>query len=777
MNEDIDTDFSRTAREHAISAVKKKYGEKSIAGIMTKGKLLEKNALIYSLKLYGLEKKGDIKGYYDIGYQLKDKFEEFSQSEGWKNLAEGESKMTEEFAGNEDAIEIYHNAMLLEGHVISYGQHAAGVIAIQNDEIENYIPLMLTKNDDGEDTFVVQADMVQCEANLGFIKFDFLGLKNLNVIKRAKELILKYHNIDIDPYALPFEPEVFELLAAADTDFIFQLESPGMKGMLKQLKPTCFNDIVLAVSVYRPGPMDFIPDIIKAKNEGIESEFVIKFPMLKECLAESYGYPVYQEQVMKIMTICAGFSAGKADEVRRYMSKKKEEKLAHVRPEFVSGCKEKHGISEEDANWLFDQLMPFAKYGFNKSHAAAYSFVSYITAWCKFHYLKEYLCAAMTEQGDKTSQLVMNCRNANIKIYLPSINKSDKMFDLYEDGIIIGLENIKGLNQAAEAIVKERNENGPYSSIVDFATRCFGLIDSRNLAQCILSGACDEFTQNRKESLDFISKYMDIYKIVVEKEKKLSVLKEQEFEDAASEKRRATSVAKLDTELSNLKAQLSEIVDVSDRTELAIEERLSLESNYLGMWVSGNPLEAYDLSNNQYRLISEAKDCLLNNKSENEEQCDVSVLVPGVISNFKKIVTKKGADMCFFDLTDRFGDIISCIVFSKTYDSNKDLLKDGNVIVVNAKPSYDIKDEETINLTVNGVRYLSKHQKQIVIEVADLCQYAEEIEKTLLLHKSCDGYKTYVHNLQMKELRQLAFRLDEAVIAELQKVGVTAIIH
>lgn len=773
MNEDIDTDFSRTARAHAISAVKKKYGEKSIAGIMTKGKLLEKNALIYALKLYGLEKKGDIKGYYDIGYQLKDKFEELSQAEEWKSLSDGEAKMMEEFADNFDAMEIYHNAMLLEGHVISYGQHAAGVIAIQNDEIENYIPLMLTKNDDGEDTFVVQADMVQCEANLGFIKFDFLGLKNLNVIKRAKELVLKYHNIDIDPYKLPFESEVFEhIMAAADTDFVFQLESAGMKGMLKQLHPTCFDDIVLAVSVYRPGPMDFIPDIVKAKNEEVESEFVKKFPILKECLAESYGYPVYQEQVMKIMTICAGFSAGKADEVRRYMSKKKEEKLAHVRPEFVDGCKEKNGIAEEDSNWLFDQLMPFAKYGFNKSHAAAYSVVSYITAWFKYHYKKEYLCAAMTEQGDKTAQLVMNCREANIKVYLPSVNRSDKMFDLYDgDGIIVGLENIKGLNQAAEVIVDERNANGPYQSIIDFATRCIGKIDSRNIAQCILSGACDEFTQNRKATLSFITKYTDVYKVIVEKEEKAKLLRAQEFDTEAAEKKRATSLAKVEKDLLGLKDQISQIVD-SSKEEFAIEERLALESEYLGMWVSGNPLEAYDLSNSYYSLISDARD----NISDNGEE-QPSFLIPGVISNFKKIVTKKGSDMCFFDLTDRFGDIIPCIVFAKAYDENKDLLKDGAVVALRAKPSYDIKDEEQIDLIVDGARYLSKHQKQIVIESSDLCQYVDQIEEILIRHKSADGYKTYVHNLQMKELRQLQFRVGEKAIEELRNNGVAAIIN
>lgn len=280
---------------------------------MTKGKLGVLSSLTYAPKLLGMERGYGTKAYEQLGKDIR----KLVSDE--KHLADLDEKFEAEFGDNEDAKLIFKYAKMIEGKITSYGQHAAGLISIMDGDIEDYIPLMMAADTDGNEKMVIQADMVAAEAQLGFIKFDFLGLKNLNIITVCQQMITKNHGVTIDPYNLPIDDaEVYEkIFATANTNFVFQFESDGMKDMLKQLHPTCFGDLVLAVSVYRPGPMDFIPDIIKCKNTGEKSPIVERIPILEDTLSETYGFPVYQEQVMKIMTLCAGFSMGHADNVRR----------------------------------------------------------------------------------------------------------------------------------------------------------------------------------------------------------------------------------------------------------------------------------------------------------------------------------------------------------------------------------------------------------------------------------------------------------------------------
>lgn len=716
---------------------------------MTKGRRAAKSALSYAQKLLGLERSGEKKQFSKLGADMRSLIGEEPNAK----LSDYNDKIKEAFADNEDALTILSYANMLEDYMTSYGQHAAGLICIQNDMIENYIPIMATTDDDGNDTFVVQADMNECEAQLGFIKFDFLGLKNLNIITKAMELIKKRHNVTFNPYKLPFEKEVFEtILAKGDTNFIFQLESDGMKGMLRELHPTCFGDIILAVSVYRPGPMDFIPDIIASKNNGEESEFVKRFPMLKEVYEETYGYPVYQEQVMKTFTICAGFSTGKADIVRRYMSKKKEDKLAKIRPEFLEGCN-KNGIQTEDAEWLFDQLMPFAKYGFNKSHAAAYSLVTYITAWLKYHFPLEYLCAAISVQLDKTSQFLNDCKNRNIAIHRPDINMSESEFSIYNEGILVGLSAIKGLKSEADEVIKER-ENGLFETLEDVIERLS--VKSNSLKALVLSGACDTFINDRNSASAYAEKYKEVYQEVKELEEKVQSIDEQI--QVEEDKKKLTSLNRsLKAASDKLDKARKELAVIPKPSKLALSatKRLALESQFLGMWVTGNPLEDYDVSG--YKKIHEL-------------EYDQTETIAGVITNVKEITTKAtGQRMAICTLIDADGESLKTVCFPNQYDSNKSFIDEGKIVCIKGEVKFE---DEAPELIVWEISNLNKVADSIIVSVENISEYKKKVEPVLERHKDSKGVAISISNKQMKELRKVTFKVAKECLEDLKAISI-----
>lgn len=744
---DIDTDFSKHARMIAIAYVKSKYGERAVAGIMTKGKMAAKSALTYAPKLLGLEKFSDKKYFVSLGTEMR----KLVGDEPNACLSNYNDKIKEAFAGNEEALTILEYANMLEGCLTSYGQHAAGLICIQNDEIENYIPLMATTDAEDNEVFVIQGDMNEAEGQLGFIKFDFLGLKNLNIITTTMQILKRNKGITIDPYNLPFEEVIFrEIFAKGDTNFVFQFESDGMKGMLKQLRPTCFGDIVLAVSVYRPGPMDFIPDIIASKNGLKESEFIIRFPQLKEVYAETYGYPVYQEEVMKTFVVCAGFSTGKADIVRRHMSKKHEKELAEIRPEFIEGCKN-NNISAEDANWLFDQLMPFSKYGFNKSHAAAYSLVSYITAYEKYYHKKEYLCGAMTMQGEKTGQFLADCKASNIDVYRPDVNNSEADYSVYNDGIIIGLSAIKGLKEDAAKIVEERVNHGLYKSLEDLIERA--PIRSNNLEALIEAGACDTFINDRISAVEFANEYSEAYtKLKAAREKRNEVtesLLTATEETEINKLNRSLVTAKKNVE--NATNQLRYIPKPS-KVVMSTSKRLALESKTLGMMVTGNPLEDYDISS--YKKITDI-------------DAEEVVTIAGIISESKRIITKNGQDMCICSLMDCNNDVIKVVCFPNNYDVNAPFLEEGKIICITG----DIKIDESPEIIVREAYTLIANAETLVVSVSNIAEYKEVVEPILLRNVSADGVSITINNKQMQELREVSFKVSKNCLPELEANG------
>ena len=718
---DIDTDFSKFARQFAIDYVTKTYGQKAVAGIMTKGKFGARQALTYAPKLYAKEQGLDIKTYADLGANMRS----FITDDQHLSDIEENIKAME----NEDATKIFAYAKMLEGKISSYGQHAAGVIAIMDGAIEDYIPLMMAKDQAGNEKLVIQADMVAAEAQLGFIKFDFLGLKNLNVITACQKMVYERTNKFINIYNLKLDDaEVYEkIFQKADTNFVFQFESDGMKKMLTQLHPTTFGDLVLAVSVYRPGPMDFIPAIIECKNSGKPSEMVARIPLIADILKETYGYPVYQEQIMQIFMVAAGFTLGKADNVRRFMSKKKEDKLAEVRPEFVAGCAE-HGISEKDANWLFDQMMPFAKYGFNKSHAAAYSLVSYATAWFKCHFPAEYLAAVMLEQGDKTMQFLSDCKKYDISVLPVDVNLSGENYTVENGNIRIGLSAIKGLSASAETIVKER-EHGAFPNIRDFIERCD--LKSNEFEACILSGACDGLTRNRENAVSFMKQYLDL---LGDRDTAMMALKEVPAEDTNRLKKWNESLEEAEKSMKAL--VLRETFSTSDDTKRA------LEMEYLNMFLSGSPLD--DIEDDPSKDINDLDE-------------DDSIITLGIVSKYRTFKTKTGDTMATFSLVTKKSDVVPVVVFPKTFEE-LDEISDNMIVEISGKVS---KRDEELQIIANSMKSVVVEKKNLFIHTNSF----SELVVLLDLLQECESRIGYSVSIKVPgSVRKLAYNVSTDVI-------------
>ncbi len=733
---DIDTDFSKFARQYAVDYVTKFYGAKAVCGIMTKGKMQARNALTYAPKLLAKERGLDVKAYNEQGAALR----KLLGNEINIHLSEIEEEVMSTFASDEVALEIFKIAKGLEGKITSYGQHAAGIISIMDGDIQDFIPCMMAADAEGNDKMVIQADMVVAEASLGFIKFDFLGLKNLNVITACQQMVTKNHGVTIDAYNLPLDDEKVysDIFANKNTNFVFQFESDGMKKMLAELRPTRFEDLVLAVSVYRPGPMDFIPDIIACKNSGEESPIVKRIPILRETLAETYGFPVYQEQVMKIMTLCAGFSMGHADNVRRFMSKKKQDKLAAEEPAFIEGCVKTNGIAAEDAKWLFDQLMPFAKYGFNKSHAAAYSLVSYITAYLKLHYPAEYLCAAMLEQGDKTLQFLSDCKYYGLEVYPVSVNNSSVNYVPEKDGIRIGLSAIKGLKMDGDKIVANRPEVG-YVSLIDFIKKNDDIKISAT-ESCILSGALDDFVRNRETAVAYAKAYSELY------EKKNDHLEKIAEAKAADNEKK---IAEWTEKLTGLEDQIKAL-NPRQTFDLSDEKKRNYEALYLGMYLSGSPLDDFDVESSKYT------------------NCDVitpdsQVFTIGIVNDFKEIKTSKGDLMCFFKLLDKDSNLTEVVVFPKKY-KELDSLADGMVIEIKGNYDYKKDSDDEFQILADGIKVMTKSSKELLINTTSLSDLFTLLE--MLKHCSASsGLNVSVKTVS--GLRDVEYNVSEDILKDL----------
>ena len=706
---DIDTDFGKRAREYAIDHVTKLYGADRVAGIMTKTTMGPLQAVINATKMYAFKQGLHTKTYENIGAQLK------VYANTAKSLLDIETVIADEFSTDQDALNIFHMAEQMEGLITANSQHAAGIIAIMDHKITDFIPLIApTDKTDPNAKPAIQADMLVAESDLGFIKFDFLGLRNINVIRDCCIRIMERHGVHIDMYSLEYnDPAVLKMFSDGFTNFIFQYESDGMKGMLKNLKPTTFEDLILAVAVYRPGPMDFIPDIIDSKFHGTTSSFIKMAPALEGILKETYGYPVYQEQVMAITREIGGFSMGKADNVRRAMSKKQDKDLARMFPDFIQGAVER-GYSKEVATTIWEQLQPFAKYGFNKSHAAAYSVISYMTAYLKHYYPEEYLCSSITEFTDKLPQLLADCKALDIKILPPALGESNATFSVCEKGTIrFGLSSITGLKSAGYLIETEKDQNGPFKTLNDFINRC--PLKSNEYEALCLSGALDSFSNSREQLFDYIIEYSDAKKELDRCQDQLNEVLSLNITTEKEANAQQRKVQEWATKLGNAQAVLDNVV-FCDTYPTSNTEKIEQELKYLGTWISVSPLDDYEIDDSQ----------TINHITEEYEKRMESEIIPkrdvdhltGIVTNFKEITTKTDAKMCVFTMIDKYGASIPCVVFPKNYDSDKRSCK-------GVLQNYQV-------VKISGEMQTNNRNGELQI-VVDKCKNAKDIIKNMLI--------------------------------------------
>lgn len=513
---DIDTDIKTSLRQYLIRYIKNKYGEWAVCSIGTTSTYAPKASIQMagrdrSDELYGdLPKKEATVAKKEYN-QLTKKLSGMLPENGAGKLDNWDETFQKEFGNNEEACIVWERAKLIEGHVSHTGVHAGGIVISDNDNVNEYVPLEWRED---KQVWATQCDMLRVEQK-GMLKMDVLGLLTLDCISDCVILIKKNHGISVNLDTLPFESEVFsEIYTKGRTNSVFQVESSGMKQMLKEFGPTCFEDIILLIALYRPGPMQFIPATVEVKHGFKKAEYLT--PMLEDILKETYGAIAYQEQIMQIFQILAGYSLGQADMVRRAMSKKKEEKLKIERKAFIYGDSERNitgcvanNIPEETADKLFDIIMDFAKYAFNKSHSTAYAMVSYQTAWLKYHYPLEFLCAMFNNKDqDKFEPLIEDCITYDIEILPPDINFSNFEFSTEGNKIRYGFSGIKGIasSENIRKIIAERKK-GHFLSFVDFVSRCIHeqekkctLFDKGFMEALIKSGCFDSISPNRIET-------------------------------------------------------------------------------------------------------------------------------------------------------------------------------------------------------------------------------------------------------------------------------------
>lgn len=556
------------------------------------------------------------------------------------------------YSGDSNVKKIIDLAMKIEGMPRHSSTHAAGVV-ISAISLSDIVPLQ--KNDD---TIVTQYTMTVLES-LGLLKMDFLGLRNLTIIRDTVNAV-KRNEPDFDIEKIPIDDkDVYSMLAKGDTSGVFQFESEGITKCLVDLRPERIEDLIVMLSLYRPGPMKSIPEYIRNKNNP--DKICYKHPLLENILSETYGCIIYQEQVMEICRKLAGYSYGHADVVRRAMAKKKHDVMLKERESFVSGA-EKNGVAKEIANGIFDEMVSFASYAFNKSHAAAYAYIAYQTAYLKYHYRGIYMSALMSSvagNADKLSEYINMCRADDIEVVQPDINRSVKRFSYSNGKMYFGLMAVKNVGEGlAERIVSERTHNGDFRSLQDFVER----MDRRDiikkaLESLIMAGAFDGLGLNRRQMLEN-------YSVILEKSDRNSNVIEGQL----------NFLDGLDTQEMNIKIPFVK--------EYSKRKLLSMEKDSAGIYLTGNPLSEY------WYLPELLRTAKIKELSGADDGTEIKVLC--MVQSIKPHVTKKGDRMCFLELSDDTGTL-DAIVFPELFRNVSDSLKDGGIILVSGKIS--VKDD------------------------------------------------------------------------------------
>lgn len=725
---DIDVDFCYERRQEVIDYVVEKYGKDQVAQIVTFGTLAARGVI------------RDVGRVMDLPYSLCDQVSKMVPAELNITLDLALKKNPELKAlydTDEQVHKLIDMSRRLEGLPRHTSMHAAGVV-ISRTNIDEYVPL--SRGSDG--TITTQFTMTTLE-ELGLLKMDFLGLRTLTVLQDAVAMIQKDHGVKLDLDHIDFnDKKVMESIGTGKDDGVFQLESGGMKSFMKELKPESLEDIIAGISLYRPGPMDFIPKYLKGKNDPAAITYTC--PQLEHILKPTYGCIVYQEQVMQIVRDLAGYTLGRSDLVRRAMSKKKADVMARERKNFVYGNEEEgvkgcaaNGIDEKTANQIFDDMTDFAKYAFNKSHAAAYAVVAYQTAYLKYYYPREFMAALMTSIMDnvtKVSEYILACRNMGIGILPPDINEGVSGFSVSGNSIRYGLSAIKSVGRAVvDVIISERETGGPFSTLEDFVSRMSNReVNKRTLESFIKSGSLDSLPGTRKQKLYVSSELLENKA----REKKTVMEGQMSFFDIAPEEDKG-----------NFQVSFPDVGEFDKETLLAFEKET------LGIYVSGHPMEAYQ-ELWQKNVTARTSDFIVDEDGHTVVEDNSIVVVGGMITAKKVKTTRTSQLMAFVSLEDMVGTV-EALVFPKIYEKNKQYLTEDSKVFLRGRAS--IGDDPVGKLVCEEVIPFSAIPNELWLQFEDQEFYERTVDSVMAVLRESEGKDRVVMYLKKeRKLRRLS---------------------
>ena len=705
---DFDVDFCYERRQEVIDYVSRKYGHDHVSQIITFGTMSARMVI------------RDVARVLEMPYAEADSLAKMIPNElhiTIKKALEQNKELNDKYQNDPNIKNLLDIAMGLEGMPRQASTHACGIV-ITKEPVDTYVPLYVR---DGQ--ISTQYIMTTLE-ELGLLKMDFLGLRTLTVIQDTIDLVKQNRGIDVEFDKEMSDPKVYKLWQEGKSCGIFQFESQGMTNFMKELKPDCLEDLIAGVSLYRPGPMDQIPRYIKGKQNPGHNEYT--HPSLEPILNVTYGCMVYQEQVMQIVRDLAGYSLGRADLVRRAMGKKKLDVMAKEREVFINGQVDengnvivpgcvRNGIDKESANKIFDEMAEFAKYAFNKSHAACYAVVAYRTAYLKAYYPAEFMAATLNSflgNLDKIPQYIDECKNLGIEILRPDINRSSTKFTVEDGKIRFGLGSIKNVGIApVDAIVNERKENGDYKSFVDFCERIADeTVNKKCIESLIKAGVFTELPQTRATLLASFENIIDT----------IQSYNKKGFDGQVSMFDLGTQEQKEDMQ--------EKKYTFEEHEEMSSKDLLSMEKEMLGIYISGHPLEKYrelieketTINSIDLRQIEEQSSTNIETENITEKskfKDGQRVKYAGIITSIKKKYTKNNKIMAFVTVEDLYGTA-EFIVFESTYMNCKSSLVEENIVIIDGRLS--IREDDTPTIIASEIKeFTEKKQSVLVLNITD----------------------------------------------------------
>ncbi|WP_338560595.1 DNA polymerase III subunit alpha [Paraclostridium sordellii] len=754
---DIDIDFCYERREEVIDYVKRKYGDDHVAQIITFGTMGAKAAI------------RDVGRVLDVSYNKVDNIAKeipFALGMTIDKALDTNPNLRKLYEEDGETKEIIDVSRKIEGMLRHASTHAAGVV-ISKKPIDEYVPLYKH-----QDAITTQFTMTTLE-ELGLLKMDFLGLRTLTVIRDALDLIERNHNVKINFSTMEYDdPKVYELLASGNTLGVFQLESAGMRSFMKQLKPDNFEDIVAGISLYRPGPMDSIPNYINNKNNPEHVEYLHE--KLKPIMEVTYGCLVYQEQVMQVVRDLGGYSYGRSDLVRRAMGKKKMDVMEKERQYFIhgkfddngeleiEGCV-RNGVPEDIGNKIFDDMIDFAKYAFNKSHAAAYGVLAYETAYLKAHYPVEFMAALITSvmgNTDKVVEYIRECNNLKIDVLKPDINKSFTKFSVEHNSIRFGLAAVKNVGvNVLNNIIAEREAGGEFKDFNEFCKRLDSKDSNKRIIESLIKcGAFDEMGDNRASLLLGYEKLLES----ISMDRKKNLAGQVSLFDGFG----------MDESMSN---DIQNIYTLPKVNELEEKERLYLEKEVLGMYVSGHPLSQYKEELKKNTTINNAdlndlKDDYVSYLNLNEKE----VVMGGIIVNKTIRTTKRNDLMAIIELEDLYG-VIEVIVFPQVLQKYNTIIQEDKIIYVEGRLS--IKEDENAKLIAREIRDMStesnQHKPNLYLKISSIedKELVNDLISIVTKYPGDNDVYIYAENIkQMYKWNHIKVNINENLIDELKHI-------